>query len=219
MKFVITNGDTYIMRSRDNLLISTRCVDDVLFFDTELSAVKTMEILPRVLQHKGYIVKKVVGIQLEGDNFTTNLEETLEPDEEYEKEFTKKTGQGLMFKVDDPEWLTTLKKDLLKADNVLGKLPSLNYQVAKELSVINQELTDLEHAIEFLRPNAVQKCYLESEFKKARQKRRSLKDAKFILGIVLNFRWADWGSGKIPKMFKTMEEREYTPRVRKDLFE
>lgn len=220
MKFVITNGNTYIMRSQENRLVSIQCIGEALFFDTEDAAMKAMCVLPKELKHKGYLIKKVVGVQLEGDrDFTFAESKEDDSDEEYEKEITKKTGRGVMFKIDDPDWLVDLKNDLLKADELLGKLPAINYQTSKELSKVNKELIDLEHAIEFLRPNAVQKCYLESEFKKARQKRRGLKDAKFMLDVVLNFRWIDWGSGKVPKMIKSMEEREYMPRVRKDLFE
>lgn len=219
MKFAITNGDTYIMRSHGNALIATKCIDDILIFDSKETATRTIIALPKRLQHQGYVVRRIVDIQLEeSDDYIVDSSGTATI-EEYKREITKKTGQGISFKVDDPDWLVSLKNDLLKVDEVLGKVSTMDYQLSKDLSNTNKELLDLEHAIEFLRPNAVQKCYLESELKKVRQKRRSLKDAKFLLEVILSFKWSDWGSGEIERIIKNMKEREYTPRIRKDLFE
>lgn len=56
---------------------------------------------------------------------------------------------------------------------------------------------DIEHAIELTRPNAVKKCYLESELKKALKKRRESKDTMALVEMVMKFELDDWGGGKL----------------------
>nr|DAT26296.1 MAG TPA: hypothetical protein [Bacteriophage sp.] len=124
------------------------------------------------------------------------------------------------FHIEDSEWLAELKKNLEITDKTMGSLNDLYAKVYSDLTAASDEIDDLEHAIEFKTVNAAQGYQLMAELKKARRKRREAKDAKFILEIAMNHRSNDsWGHGKLENAIKQMNNRQFTPKVRNDLFE
>lgn len=89
-----------------------------------------------------------------------------------------------------------------------------------DLGAVNgkREIDDLEHAIELVKANAVQRCFLENELKKARKIRRECKDAMSLIEMVLKFNLDDWGTGRVQSEIVRLETRCYTPKVRDDIF-
>ena len=86
-------------------------------------------------------------------------------------------------------------------DETLGSIQALYVDACKELNETNMEIIDIQHAIEFAKPNAVRKCYLETELQKALLRRRECKDLKVLIQCVMEFNKCDWGTGKLQKVF------------------
>lgn len=123
------------------------------------------------------------------------------------------------FHIEDSEWLTELKKNLEITDKTMGSLNDLYTKVYGDLTAASDEIADIEHAIEFKTVNAAQGYQLMAELKRARRKRREAKDAKLLLEIVMNTKTREWGDGKLETAIEQLGARQFTPKVRNDLFE
>ena len=207
MNCVITNGACYIKRNSENLLVATDSLGDALLQPAE-KAQATMACLPRALQDKGFGVKSVSEI-LGSVESSMMAEVERNQQEEYDNGIPIKEG----------ETLRNIKQALVIVDETLGSIQALYVDACKELNETNMEIIDIQHAIEFAKPNAVRKCYLETELQKALLRRRECKDLKVLIQCVMEFNKCDWGTGKLQKVFDRSEKRSYMPRVRNDLFE
>ena len=207
MNCVITNGACYIKRNNENLLVATDSLGDALLQPAE-KAQATMACLPRALQDKGFGVKSVSEI-LGSVESSMMAEVERNQQEEYDNGIPIKEG----------ETLRNIKQALVIVDETLGSIQALYVDACKELNETNMEIIDIQHAIEFAKPNAVRKCYLETELQKALLRRRECKDLKVLIQCVMEFNKCDWGTGKLQKVFDRSEKRSYMPRIRYDLFE
>lgn len=207
MNCVITNGACYIKRNNENLLVATDSLGDALLQPAE-KAQATMACLPRALQDKGFGVKSVSEILGSVEN-SMMVEVERNQQEEYDNGIPIKEG----------ETLRNIKQALVIVDETLGSIQALYVDACKELNETNMEIIDIQHAIEFAKPNAVRKCYLETELQKALLRRRECKDLKVLIQCVMEFNKCDWGTGKLQKVFDRSEKRSYMPRIRNDLFE
>jgi hypothetical protein len=207
MNCVITNGACYIKRNNENLLVATDSLGDALLQPAE-KAQATMACLPRALQDKGFGVKSVSEI-LGSVESSMMTEVERNQQEEYDNGIPIKEG----------ETLRNIKQALVIVDETLGSIQALYVDACKELNETNMEIIDIQHAIEFAKPNAVRKCYLETELQKALLRRRECKDLKVLIQCVMEFNKCDWGTGKLQKVFDRSEKRSYMPRIRNDLFE
>lgn len=207
MNCVITNGACYIKRNSENLLVATDSLGDALLQPAE-KAQATMACLPRALQDKGFGVKSVSEI-------LGSVESSMMADVERNQQ--EEYDNGIPIK--EGETLRNIKQALVIVDETLGSIQALYVDACKELNETNMEIIDIQHAIEFAKPNAVRKCYLETELQKALLRRRECKDLKVLIQCVMEFNKCDWGTGKLQKVFDRSEKRSYMPRIRNDLFE
>ena len=136
---------------------------------------------------------------------------------EVERNQQEEYDNGIPIK--EGETLRSIKQALVIVDETLGSIQALYVDACKELNETNMEIIDIQHAIEFAKPNAVRKCYLETELQKALLRRRECKDLKVLIQCVMEFNKCDWGTGKLQKVFDRSEKRSYMPRIRNDLFE
>jgi hypothetical protein len=123
------------------------------------------------------------------------------------------------FQMEDSEWLAKLKKDLVITDRTMCNLNEMYSKVYGDLTAAGDEIDDLEHAIEFKTVNAAQGYQLMAELKRARRKRREAKDAKFLLEIIMNEKDKGWMDGRLETAIEQLDTRQFTPKVRNDLFE
>ena len=77
--------------------------------------------------------------------------------------------------------MTDFKKSLKIVDKTLSSLKPMYANLYSDLTRATDEIDDLEHAIELVKANAVQRCFLENELKKARKIRRECKDAMSLI--------------------------------------
>ena len=170
-------------------------------YPTETHALEFLSSINKSYNQKGYRPKKV------------EAKEKQRPPPEKQK------LEPVRGKTAESEELTQLRNNLMMIDQILGSLKDLYSKKYNELTEASDSLEDISHAIEFINANAVQRCYLENEFKKARLKRRECKDMMTLIDLVSKFEPDDWGSNKLQKALAALDNRTYTPRIRRDLFE
>lgn len=201
MSYVLTDGKGYISRIRGGKTVVTYDFDLATKYPTETHALEFLSSLNKSYNQKGYRPKKVEA-----------KEKQLPPPE-------KQKLEPVRGKIAESEELTQLRNHLIMIDQILGSLKDLYSKKYNELTEASDSLEDISHAIEFTNANAVQRCYLENEFKKARLKRRECKDMMTLIDLVSKFEPDDWGSNKLQKALAALDNRTYTPRIRRDLFE
>lgn len=201
MSYVLTDGKGYISRMRGGKTVVTYDFDLATKYPTETHALEFLSSLNKSYNQKGYRPKKVEA-----------KEKQLPPPE-------KQKLEPVRGKIAESEELTQLRNHLIMIDQILGSLKDLYSKKYNELTEASDSLEDISHAIEFTNANAVQRCYLENEFKKARLKRRECKDMMTLIDLVSKFEPDDWGSNKLQKALAALDNRTYTPRIRRDLFE
>lgn len=201
MSYVLTDGKGYISRMRGGKIVVTYDLDLATKYPTETHALEFLSSLNKSYNKKGYRPKKVEA-----------KEKQLPPPE-------KQKLEPVRGKTAESEELTQLRNNLMMIDQILGSLKDLYSKKYNELTEASDSLEDISHAIEFINANAVQRCYLENEFKKARLKRRECKDMMTLIDLVLKFEPGDWGSNKLQKALAALDNRTYIPRIRQDLFE
>lgn len=201
MSYVLTDGKGYISRMKGGKIVVTYDFDLATKYPTETHALEFLSSLNKSYNQKGYRPKKVEA-----------KEKQLPPPE-------KQKLEPVRGKTAESEELTQLRNNLMMIDQILGSLKDLYSKKYNELTEASDSLEDISHAIEFINANAVQRCYLENEFKKARLKRRECKDMMTLIDLVLKFEPDDWGSNKLQKALAALDNRTYMPRIRRDLFE
>lgn len=201
MSYVLTDGKGYISRMKGGKIVVTYDFDLATKYPTETHALEFLRSLNKSYNQKGYRPKKVEA-----------KEKQLPPLE-------KQKLEPVRNKTEESEELTQLRNNLMMIDQILGSLKDLYSKKYNELTEASDSLEDISHAIEFTNANAVQRCYLENEFKKARLKRRECKDMMTLIDLVSKFEPDDWGSNKLQKALTALDNRTYTPRIRRDLFE
>lgn len=201
MSYVLTDGKGYISRMKGGKIVVTYDFDLATKYPTETHALEFLRSLNKSYNQKGYRPKKVEA-----------KEKQLPPLE-------KQKLEPVRNKTEEFEELTQLRNNLMMIDQILGSLKDLYSKKYNELTEASDTLEDISHAIEFTNANAVQRCYLENEFKKARLKRRECKDMMTLIDLVSKFEPDDWGSNKLQKALTALDNRTYTPRIRRDLFE
>ena len=199
MSYVLTDGKGYISRMRGGKIVVTYDFDLATKYPTKTHALDFLSSLNKSYNQKGYRPKKVEAKQLPPPE-----KQQLEP---------------VRGKTEESEELTQLRNHLIMIDQILGSLKDLYSKKYNELTEASDSLEDISHAIEFINANAVQRCYLENELKKARLKRRECKDMMTLIDLVSKFEPDDWGSNKLQKALAALDNRTYTPRIRRDLFE
>lgn len=209
MNYVITNGLSYIMKNPNGKFVQTYSVDTASSYKTKTKAQNAWNCLPRIYKEGGFEVQEMKTLS--------------DVTRETKQELVKKTLEGdlnnaISFEIKDSEWLAAFKNDLMTVGRTIGNLKQRYAEIYEQLTNVTAQIDDIEHAIEFLNPNAAKGYYLETELRKARRKRREYKDAIDLIETVSKFSVEDWSSDKLSKKIDWLSSRSYVPKVRVDLF-
>jgi len=202
--YVISNGHNYIMKRKGGRICATCDINLALQFESKGLAICEINKLPAGYKNGHYAPKSMDEATIAGrsPNITAPV--------------AKNT---YAFQMEDSEWLAKLKKDLVITDRTMCNLNEMYSKVYGDLTAAGDEIDDLEHAIEFKTVNAAQGYQLMAELKRARRKRREAKDAKFLLEIIMNEKDKGWMDGRLETAIEQLDTRQFTPKVRNDLFE
>lgn len=203
--YVISNGHNYIMKRKGGRICATGDVNLALQFESKGLAICEINKLPAGYKNGHYTPKSMDEDTIAGKS--PNIAAPADKPNTY------------AFQMEDSEWLTKLKKDLVITDRTMCNLNEMYSKVYGDLTAAGDEIDDLEHAIEFKTVNAAQGYQLMAELKRARRKRREAKDAKFLLEIIMNEEDKGWADGRLETAIEQLGTRQFTPKVRNDLFE
>lgn len=204
--YVISNGHNYIMKRKGGRICATCDINLALQFESKGLAICEINKLPAGYKNGHYVPKSMD--EIEAANKSPNITNQVAKPNTY------------AFHMKDSEWLIELKKNLEVTDKTMASLDDLYAKVYSDLTAASDEIADIEHAIEFKTVNAAQGYQLMAELKKARRKRREAKDAKFLIEIAMSHRNNnDWGDGKLETAIEQLGTRQFTPKIRNDLFE
>lgn len=203
--YVISNGHNYIMKRKGGRICATCDVNLALKFESKGLAICEINKLPAGYKNGHYAPKSMDEVTIAGRS--PNITAPVAKPNTY------------AFQMEDSEWLAKLKKDLVITDRTMCNLNEMYSKVYGDLTAASDEIDDLEHAIEFKTVNAAQGYQLMAELKRARRKRREAKDAKFLLEIIMNEKDKGWMDGRLETAIEQLDTRQFTPKVRNDLFE
>ena len=92
-------------------------------------------------------------------------------------------------------------------------------ELVEQLSLIDQELSDVNHYIEFCNLNAAQGYKAYKMIKERRIKRRTIKNELNVLNIILGKKISETATDEIEKAVAGMDKRKYEPRIIEELFD
>lgn len=199
-QYVITDGTRWIMRDRHGRYVPTSC-----------------EALADVFSNK-----QATGI------FQSNLSKALKSvfrvqkiDEPSKliKQISQETAQENTERVSTAE---NIKRWIDKIDGLNGLATEALHrkdELVQQLSKVDQELSDVNHYIEFCNLNAAQGYKAYKMIKDRRIKRRSIKNELQVVDIILSKKISETATDEIQKAIAGMDQRTYEPRVLNELFD
>lgn len=198
-QYVITDGTRWIMRDRHGRYVPTSC-----------------EALADVFSNK-----QATGI------FQSNLSKALKSvfrvqkiDEPSKliKQISQETAQKNTARVSTAE---NIQRWIDKIDGLNGLATEALHrkdELVQQLSKVDQELSDVNHYIEFYNLNAAQGYKAYKMIKDRRIKRRSIKNELQVVDIILSKKICETATDEIQKAIAGMDQRTYEPRVLNELF-
>lgn len=199
-QYVITDGTRWIMRDKHGRYVPTSC-----------------EALADVFSNK-----QATGI------FQSNLSKALKSvfrvqkiDEPSKliKQISQETAQENTERVSTAE---NIKRWIDKIDGLNGLATEALHrkdELVQQLSKVDQELSDVNHYIEFCNLNAAQGYKAYKMIKDRRIKRRSIKNELQVVDIILSKKISETATDEIQKAIAGMDQRTYEPRVLNELFD
>jgi len=113
-----------------------------------------------------------------------------------------------------------LDKRFKEVQELRNELNMYHTELQSNLSIVDKEIVDLEHYIEFYNFNASQGFKAYKMLQEKLIKRRELKKSIEKCNIIWNGNIRDFAIGKsIDKQMKNIENKKYTARILKELFD
>jgi hypothetical protein len=198
-EYVITDGSRFIYKNHAGKYVptSTEALADI--FNKKQAEGIYNNSLSKALKSVFYLKKY--------DDVPTEIKQTSQQDlEKTEKVMMSDNIQYWLNKVSD---LNGLAKDADKRRT----------ELLNQLNEVNQELCDIEHWIEFTNLNAAQGYKAYKMLKERRIKRRSIKNELNVIDVILDKKISETVSDDIRKSVQSMDDRTYSPRILKELFD
>lgn len=198
-QYVITDGTRWIMRDRKGKYVPTSCeaLADVFtnkqatgIFQSNLSKALKSVFRVQKIDEPSKLIKQI-------------SQETVQ--ENTERVSTAENIQRWIDKIDGLNGLAT--EALHRKD-----------ELVQQLSKVDQELSDVNHYIEFCNLNAAQGYKAYKMIKDRRIKRRSIKNELQVVDIILSKKICETATDEIQKAIAGMDQRTYEPRVLNELF-
>lgn len=198
-EYVITDGSRFIYKNHAGKYVptSTEALADI--FNKKQAEGIYNNSLSKALKSVFYLKKY--------DEVPTEIKQTSQQDlEKTEKVMMSANIQYWLNKVSD---LNGLAKDADKRRT----------ELLNQLNEVNQELCDIEHWIEFTNLNAAQGYKAYKMLKERRIKRRSIKNELNVIDVILDKKISETVSDDIRKSVQNIDDRTYSPRILKELFD
>ena len=199
-QYVITDGSRWITKNRNGKYVPTTCeaLADT-FGNKEANSVYNNN-LSKALKSCFRVMKVDKPPELVKQITQENVNENTE---------TPSNSENIQYWIDKISDLNGLASEALhRKDDLLS-----------QLSKVDQELSDIDHYIEFVNLNAAQGYKAYKMIKDRRIIRRSIKNELEVLNIILGKKISETATDEIQKAIYGMDKRTYEPRVLNELFD
>lgn len=199
-QYVITDGTRWIMRDKHGRYVPTSCeaLADVFsnkqatgIFQSNLSKALKSVFRVQKIDEPPKLIKQI-------------SQETVQENTE-----KVSTAENVQRWIDKIEGLNGLATEALHRKD----------ELVQQLSKVDQELSDVNHYIEFCNLNAAQGYKAYKMIKDRRIKRRSIKNELQVVDIILSKKICETATDEIQKAIAGMDQRTYEPRVLNELFD
>lgn len=198
-QYIITDGTRWIMRDKHGRYVPTSCeaLADVFsnkqatgIFQSNLSKALKSVFRVQKIDEPPKLIKQI-------------SQETVQENTE-----KVSTAENVQRWIDKIEGLNGLATEALHRKD----------ELVQQLSKVDQELSDVNHYIEFCNLNAAQGYKAYKMIKDRRIKRRSIKNELQVVDIILSKKICETATDEIQKAIAGMDQRTYEPRVLNELF-
>ena len=199
-QYVITDGSRWITKNRNGKYVPTTCeaLADT-FGNKEANSVYNNNI-SKALKSCFRVMKVDKPPELVKQITQEKVNENTE---------TPSNSENIQYWIDKVSDLNGLASEALhRKDDLLS-----------QLSKVDQELSDIDHYIEFVNLNAAQGYKAYKMIKDRRIIRRSIKNELEVLNIILGKKISETATDEIQKAISGMDKRTYEPRVLNELFD
>ena len=199
-QYVITDGSRWITKNRNGKYVPTTCeaLADT-FGNKEANSVYNNN-LSKALKSCFRVMKVDKPPELVKQITQEKVNENTE---------TPSNSENIQYWIDKVSDLNGLASEALhRKDDLLS-----------QLSKVDQELSDIDHYIEFVNLNAAQGYKAYKMIKDRRIIRRSIKNELEVLNIILGKKISETATDEIQKAIYGMDKRTYEPRVLNELFD
>ena len=197
---MITDGSRWITKNRNGKYVPTTCeaLADT-FGNKEANSVYNNN-LSKALKSCFHVEKTDKPPELVKQITQEKVNENTE---------TPSNSENIQYWIDKVSDLNGLASEALhRKDDLLS-----------QLSKVDQELSDIDHYIEFVNLNAAQGYKAYKMIKDRRIIRRSIKNELDVLNIILGKKISETATDEIQKAISGMDKRTYEPRVLNELFD
>lgn len=199
-QYVITDGSRWIMKNHAGKYVPTSCEALADIYSNKQADSILKNSLSKALKSCFYVEKIDKPPELVKQITQEKVNENTE---------TPSNSENIQYWVDKVSDLNGLASEALhRKDNLLS-----------QLSKIDQELSDIDHYIEFVNLNAAQGYKAYKMIKDRRIIRRSIKNELDVLNIILGKKISETATDEIQKAISGMDKRTYEPRVLSELFD
>lgn len=199
-QYVITDGTRWIMRDRKGKYVPTSCEVLADVYSNKQANSIFQNSLSKALKSCFHLQKI---------DKPPELVKQITQEEVKENTETPSRSENIQYWVDKVSDLNGLASEALHRKDIL-----LN-----QLSKVDQELSDINHYIEFCNLNAAQGYKAYKMIKDRRIIRRSIKNELDVLNIILGKKISETATDEIHKAITGMDNRKYEPRVLNELFD
>lgn len=199
-QYVITDGTRWIMRDKHGRYVPTSCEALADVFSNKQATGILQSNLSKAL-------KSVFRVQ------------KIDEPSKLIKQISQETAQKNTERVSTDE---NIKRWIDKIDGLNGLATEALHrkdELVQQLSKVDQELSDVNHYIEFCNLNAAQGYKAYKMIKDRRIKRRSIKNELQVVDIILSKKISETATDEIQKAIAGMDQRTYEPRVLNELFD
>ena len=199
-KYVITYGTRWIMKDRKGKYVPTSCEAFADMFGNKEANSVYQNNLSKALKSVFHVEKidkpPALIKQISHEDVKLNTE-------------TVSVAENIQRWLDKISDLNGLASDALHRKE----------ELLNQLSLVDKELCDINHYIEFCNLNAAQGYKAYKMIKDRRIKRRSIKNELQVLEIILGKRISETATDEIQRAVEGMDKRKYEPRVLNELFD
>ena len=199
-QYVITDGSRWIMKNHAGKYVPTTCEALADAFGNKEANSILQNNLSKALKSCFYVEKTDKPPELVKQITQEKVNKNTE---------TPSNSENIQYWIDKVSDLNGLASEALhRKDDLLS-----------QLSKVDQELSDIDHYIEFVNLNAAQGYKAYKMIKDRRIIRRSIKNELEVLNIILGKKISETATDEIQKAISGMDKRTYEPRVLNELFD